>query len=146
MWLRFFPFLAATLALGCDKSEIGPIYPVRGTIRLNGEPLAAKSAAVLFKPDTARGNTSAFEPSGTVDEAGQYQLMTQGKHGAPPGWYKVIVAAYNSSPEHRKSARPGRPVVTSVVPAKYGRAETTPLSIEVVAEAASDAYELKLSK
>jgi hypothetical protein len=112
----------------------------------NGEPLTAKSTTVLFKPDAARGNSSRIESNGIIDTSGQYQLTTQGRRGAPPGWYKVIVTAYDAPPEHRKSAKPGRAVVTPLVPAKYGRAETTPLAVEVVAEPAPDAYDLKLSK
>jgi hypothetical protein len=139
--------LAVVLVLGCDKSDVGQTFPVRGMVRLQGEPLTAKSTAILFKPDVGRGNHSPFEPAGTVDRAGQYKLTTRGKPGAPPGWYKVIVTAYEAPPEHPKGTRRGgRPVATSLVAAKYGLAETTPLAVEVVAEPKPGAYDLTLSK
>ena len=141
------PLFVMILAAGCGGAEIGRTYPVRGTLTINGEPLLAKTTTVLFQPDAARGNNSKYESNGILDGTGTYQLTTQGRRGALAGWYKVIVTAYDAPPEHRKSAKPGaRPVVMSLVPAKYGRAESTPLAVEVVANPAPGAYDLKLSK
>ena len=141
------PLFVLVLAVGCAGSDIGRTYPVSGALTLNGEPLLAKTTTVLFKPDAARGNNSKHESNGIVDEAGRYQLTTQGRRGALAGWYKVVVTAYDAPPEHRKSAKPGaRSVVASLVPPKYGRVESTPLAVEVVAEPAAGAYDLKLSK
>jgi hypothetical protein len=146
MWIRLFPFFAAMLAVGCGRSDVGQTFPVRGLITLDGAPFTARSTTILLKPDVSRGNRSTFEPVGIVDDAGQYQITTQGNRGAPPGWYKVIVTAYGEPPEHPRNPKGGRPVVTSLLPAIYGRAESTPLAIEVVADPASDAYDLKLSQ
>lgn len=148
--LRLMPFLAALLfgpmVLGCgDDAGVGKTFPVAGRITINQEPLTAKSTVVLFKPDASKGNTGAFEPVGTVDEQGDYTLQTKGKNGAPPGWYKVVVTATESSPVHPNNPQGGhRPVAQSLVPAKYGQEQTSDLSIEVVENPAPGAYDLRL--
>jgi hypothetical protein len=51
---------------GCsDPSGVGKTFPVSGKLRIDDRPLTAASTVVLFKPDAARGNTTAFEPIGT---------------------------------------------------------------------------------
>jgi hypothetical protein len=145
------PFSAALffgcLTSGCgDDSGVGKTFPVAGRITINQEPLTAKSTVVLFKPDASKGNTSSFEPIGTVDEEGIYTLVTKGKKGAPPGWYKVVVTATESSPVHPNNPQGHHPVAQSLVPAKYGHEKTSDLSIEVVENPQPDAYDLKLAK
>jgi hypothetical protein len=131
---------------GCSSSEIGKVFPVKGKITLNSEVVNAKTTTVLFVPDTSRGNTTPHEPVGTVDENGVYHLSTRGHKGAPPGWYKVIVTAYASPPQHPSGPRQHRPVTASLIPEKYGTAATTPLAVEVVETPAPDAYDLILTK
>lgn len=134
-------------ASGCDSSGVGRTVPVIGKVTVEDAPLTAKSTIVLFKPDASRGNTSPFEPTSTVDAEGNYKLTTKGKSGAPPGWYKVVVTAReDAAPEHPKSLKQHRPVARSLLAAKYGKAETSGLSIEVVEDPAPGAYDLKLSK
>ncbi len=151
--IRRFPLFLTTLllaipALGCgDDSGVGRTVPVSGKVILQDEPWTAKTTVVLFKPDASKGNTSSFEPTGTVDAEGNYTLTTKGKNGAPLGWYKVIVTAReDAAPEHPKLPTQHRPVARSLLPAKYGQAETSGLSIEVVENPAPGAYDLKLSK
>jgi hypothetical protein len=133
-------------ALGCgDSSEVGKTYPVAGKITLDGEPLTAASTVVLFKPDAARGNSSPFEPTGTVDGEGKYTLVTKGKKGAPPGWYKVTVTATGGLFEATKGPTKRHPGPRSLLPARYGQAATTPFSIEVVEYPAPDSYDLRLT-
>jgi hypothetical protein len=139
-------FLFLFVGLGCgDDSGVGKTYPVRGKVTLDGQPLVAESTVILFKPDSSRGNSSAFEPVSTVDEEGNYALLTKGKKGAPAGWYKVLVTALAEAPQHASGAKRHRPVARSLLPARYGQAQTTTLSIEVVADPAADAYDLKLT-
>jgi hypothetical protein len=140
--------LLVCLASGCgDGSGVGRTVPVAGKILLANEPLTAKNTIVLFKPDAAKGNTSPFEPVGTVDEGGNYTVQTKGKKGAPPGWYKVVVTARDEAPpEHPKSAPQHRPVARSLLPARYGQEKTSGLSLEVVEDLAPGAYDLKLTK
>src|SRR5262245_38555371 len=69
--------LVVLLAVGCgDDSGVGKTYPVSGKVTLNGEPLIAKTATVLFKPDVAKGNTTTFEPAASVDSSGNYTVFT----------------------------------------------------------------------
>jgi hypothetical protein len=136
---------------GCDNSGVGVTYPVVGRVTLDGKPLAAKLGTVLFEPDASRGNRSPYKPVGEIDPDGNYRLMTQGKPGtapkagAPPGWYKVIVTALKDDPKHPSGMhRSQRPVAQSLVPARYGQAATTDLTVEVVEGPAEGAYDLKL--
>jgi hypothetical protein len=131
--------------MGCaDESGVGKTFPVTGTITLDGQPLVAKTTVVLFKPDADKGNASAFDPTGTVDGQGQYTLLTKGKKGAPPGWYKIAVTAHEGRSEHPKGTLRHRPVARAVIPGRYGQPETSDLSIEVVENPSPGAYDLKL--
>jgi hypothetical protein len=143
-----FTWFAVLAASGCsDTSGVGPTHPVTGKVTINDVPLTATSTVVLFKPDATKGNTSPFEPAGTVDAEGNYTLTTKGKKGAPPGWYKVVVTARTeAAPRHARTPGPHRPVAQSLVPARYGQARTSDLSIEVVEHPAEGAYDLKLRK
>ncbi|HVC95101.1 MAG TPA: hypothetical protein VND64_15500 [Pirellulales bacterium] len=145
--------LAALAAYGCgDRSGVGSTHAVSGKVTLDGQPLSVKTTVILFKPDAAKGNKTPFSPAGGVDQEGTYRLSTQGKKGAPPGWYRVIVTAHEGAVEHPKQAQGGadgarsrRPTARAVVPAKYGREESSDLLIEVVENPAPGAYDLRLT-
>jgi hypothetical protein len=132
-------------AAGCggDDSGVGTTYPVAGQVTLDNVPLKAEVGNVLFKPDRSKGNDSAFEPVGKIDPEGNYTLSTNGKAGAPPGWYKVIVTAHDGK-LNRNPNRP--PTPTALVPPQYGTPETTDLSVEVVESPGTGAYDLKLTQ
>ena len=139
--------IAASLALpsvGCGDGKGPKTYPVAGQILLDSEPLRVDIATVVFKADAAKGNKSPYEPVGNVDSDGRYNLVTAGKNGAPPGWYKVILVAYDE-PEGAKSL-PGRPAKYKLrVNRKYGSEKTSTLEIEVVECPAPGAYDLHLT-
>jgi hypothetical protein len=138
--------LLACLAAGCDRSGVGPTWPVTGQVTLDDEPLTAKSTIVLFKPDASKGNSSTFQPTGTVDAKGVYHLSTAGKKGAPPGWYTVLVTAREEAPTVHPTNPRQRPVSKSLVPARYGDEKSSPLSVEVVEKPQPGAYDLKLTR
>lgn len=140
--------ILAIAVSGCgDSSGVGRTFPVSGKATFENAPLTNKTTIVVFRPDGSRGNTSPFEPTGTVDENGNYALTTKGKSGAPPGWYKVVVTAREeAAPVHPQAPKQHRPVAKSLLPAKYGQAETSGLSIEVVEKPSAGAYDLKLGK
>jgi hypothetical protein len=149
--LRTSPFLVTAFFLlllpaGCgDSSGVGKTVPVTGQVTLDDRPLSAKSTVILFKPDTGRGNTSPFDPTGTVDAQGRYTLFTNGKKGAPPGWYKVIVTATElRAAGDSKGPRQHHPTPRSLLPARYGQAATSPLAIEVAEDPKPRAYDLEL--
>jgi hypothetical protein len=134
--------LVALLAAGCGG---GNTHPVSGMVTIDGTPLSARNGLVTFVPDRAKGNAAEDEPAGTVDDRGRYTLYTKGRRGAPPGWYKVVVTGLvDAPPAAAKGPLTQRPAPKSVVPARYGRAETTPLEVEVVASPTAGAYDLTL--
>ena len=71
---------------------------------------------------------------------GSYELFSFEKPGLPLGWYKVVVYATKNDPP----ASPSGWAPQWLVPVKYTTAETTDLSIEVVAEPAENAYHFDL--
>jgi hypothetical protein len=136
------------LSAGCGAgSEFDQIYPVRGKISFDGQPLVEETTTVLFQPDAERRNNGSFQAVGTVDHDGNYTLKTNGQNGACPGWYKVVVTALADTPQHATGPKDSRsrPVAKSLLPAKYGQAQTTPLAVEVVADPEEGAYDLDLT-
>ncbi|HYT90418.1 MAG TPA: hypothetical protein VEL76_17060 [Gemmataceae bacterium] len=129
-------------AFGCGGNEGEKFVPVIGKVTLDGQPLTV--GAVSFRPDAARGNTSMHVPSGDIDRQGNYELVTVGKKGAPPGWYKVLVFADANTLPTGIAASPKPPQWMMNV--KYTDPKTTDLSIEVVENPAAERYDLKLSK
>jgi hypothetical protein len=131
--------LLLVLVLGCGSSEA--LVPVAAHVMHGGKPLT--TGTVSYRPDAAKGNKSLHHPTGTIDDQGNYRLHTSGSEGAPPGWYKVVVFA-NEKQDDAKKAHPGMP--KSIIPARYNEDKTTPLSVEVKADAAAGSYDLKLEK
>jgi hypothetical protein len=129
--------LAAALLsfAGCGGSGI----PVKGHATVNNKALS--NGSVRFIPDKAKGNTGIVEPLGVITEDGTYELKTNGKPGAPPGWYKVVVNAG----EPVDLSNPVPPPSKSLIAMKYGTPESTDISIEVKSGAADGAYDLKLA-
>jgi uncharacterized protein (TIGR03067 family) len=94
-----------------DKNQT-KMASVEGKVTLDGQPLPRAQVVFVPPPDGGRKAT------GTTNEKGEYQLVTAGKRGGVrPGPYKVVIT--------KKVA--GK----SVVPARYGSPETTPLKLTV---------------
>jgi hypothetical protein len=120
----------------------GPaLVPVSGKVLLDGKALTS-GGAVRFTPDESKGNTSKLEPVGKIAEDGTYTMETNGKPGAPAGAYKVVVSAQGPP------VNPNDPysLPKHIINKKYGQEATTDLSVTVVANAAPDAYDLKVTK
>lgn len=128
---------------GCGDG-VGKTYPVSGKVTVNGAPLKAKSATVMFVPDRSKGNSTTFEPGGTIDSSGNYTVYTKNQRGAPPGWYKVVVTGVAEDPPEATVPLTKRPAPKSLVPPRYGQSNTTTLEIEVVASPSTGAYDLDL--
>jgi hypothetical protein len=80
----------AALVSGCGDK--GPrLYPVKGMVRLNGEP--AKDVNIMFTPVTLpEGDATPLSPAAVTDEEGRFQLMSfKPGDGAPAGDYKVTI-------------------------------------------------------
>ena len=128
-------FATMLAAAGCGGLKL---VPVSGTVMLGDQPL--HGGGVCFIPDASQGNQARVSCVGRINAQGRYELSTssvQGSEsgrGAPLGWYKVTLL----------TTLPGSPEIT--VDRRYLDAETTPLRIEVVANASPGTYDLKLAK
>jgi hypothetical protein len=129
-----------TLSAGCGQDDgIGKLYPVSGRILVDGRPLTGVAqGSVSFRGDPLKGNETLHQPTGPIDAEGRFELVTAGKKGAPPGWYKVVVTAYANKLEEG----PVRPRLLLVE--KYYHPKKTDLSVEVVADPAPGAYDLNV--
>ena len=126
-----FALLACIFAAGCG----GPtLYPVEGELVVDEKPLA-KGAVVLW-PDAGKGNTFTGQPTGEV-ENGKFKVMTQGRVGAPVGWYKITVTS-SDIPDSSKPDAAKNPIGPN-----FREEAKTTLRFEVVASPASGAYNLK---
>ncbi len=132
LWL-----VATAIMAGCGGGL--KTVPVSGAISFDGQPLT--SGSVTFVPDASKGNSSTLEPVGAIGDNGAYSLTTQDKAGAPVGWYKVVVRSTAPSNPNDPYSLP-----KSLIPEKYASADTTDLAVEVVANPAQGAYDLKLSR
>jgi hypothetical protein len=138
--------LLPVLTLGCGDPDSVVTLPVAGRVTVNGEPLAAATATVVFHPDRSRGNLSPHEPVGHVESDGSYILATAGKSGAPPGWYLVIVSAYERPKDDtRRHHFAAAKSYHLLVNRRYGDPRTSGLKLEVVPNPAPDQYDLKLA-
>jgi hypothetical protein len=132
-------------AVGCQNATEN-FLPVAGKVTLEGKPLQV--GTVSFRADTSKGNKTMHVPNAEIDSQGNYELVTQGKKGAPPGWYKVVVFA-NAHDLVALSAPPttARPAAPKwMMHVKYTDPSTTPLAIEVVATPSAGAYDLNVTK
>lgn len=105
---------------------------------LDGKPLEGKEGVVHFKPDVSKGNASSVSSVGVLQSNGSFSMSTDERPGAPAGWYKVIITATEAD------ANPNDET-PRVVPERYEKEATTPLTVEVVANPGPGAYDLKLS-
>jgi hypothetical protein len=122
------------VAAGCGESR----HAVEGRVLLNGAPLQGKEGAVLLKPDSGKGNKSSVSSVGVLQPDGTFSVLTHGKPGARPGWYKIIIMATEPGANPNEESR-------RVVNARYQNEDTTPLAFEVVANPGEGSYDLQLS-
>lgn len=115
--IRHLPFtVALLLAAGCGDDGRPPLAEVRGTVTLDGKPLAG--AGVAFKLEGARASV------GWTDDDGKYELtFLRDIRGAAIGTHKVIVstadeetperlpARYNSQSTLTREVKPGKNVI-----------------------------------
>jgi len=124
--------LVLVVVCGCHGSvEKLTLVPVTGKVTLGESLLTAGN--VVF---TREGPEPKVMARGLIDKNGTFELNTAGAAGAPPGRYKVTVF----------SGRPGAPIKSSSIPARYSSAEESPLEIQVVEHPSPGAYDLKLTK
>jgi hypothetical protein len=128
-----FVVLAALALVGCGKSNPFGAVPVSGKVTYRGQPV--DQAIVTFAPE---GDT---RPATAITVAdGSFNLMTLDAEGAMPGRYVALVRKTEIPPEPAQgtsmeealklNARPP-PAPKSLLPAKYGDAQRSPLKFEV---------------
>ena len=117
---------------GCGGGGPFDIVPVSGKVTYrDGSLLKADQVVVRFVPQDveAAGKDAPAAAKGDVNlEDGTFAGLTTRKHndGAIVGRHKVLVQAFKTGP-----AGVGEPI--GAVPARYAKAETTPLEVEVTA-------------
>jgi hypothetical protein len=99
---------------------------------------AIAAGSVAFHPDESKGNKSKKVAVGDITD-GSYKLFTDGKPGAPPGWYKVTIAAQTQVDSDKAE------LAKSLVADKFTDPMETPLLKEVTASPSAGAYDLKVS-
>ena len=140
-------FLLAGCGTKGDNASL-VVYPVSGKVTLKDAPLPG--GQVTFMPDQSKGNKSKLSPSGKVGSNGEYTLTSDGRSGAPLGWYKVIVATDTPG---MGGTVPVNPTPGKVVPLggqgpqidpSYKDSSRTRLAVEVVVSPAAGAYDFKI--
>jgi len=97
---------------------------------------------VVFSPDASKGNTSKESAFGFIGPDGSYSLATNGRDGAPLGWYRVSVDPLGMPKE---SPPLGAPAPTAPpINAKYKKTDTSGISIEVTETPKPGAYDIEL--
>jgi hypothetical protein len=151
--VRFVPGIlfgiASGLFFGCGAEDSGPkFYPVAGSVLVGEKPVP--EGTVTFRPDANKGNQSMHIPTATIRPDGSYELETNGKPGAPPGWYRVLVLADN----FRVIEPPPSPVWPNypegflpkpLVNERYLYFHTTDIQVEVKEHPEEDAYLFRLN-
>lgn len=118
-------FVLACFALsGCSKTKSEGIYPVRGSVLVNGEP--AEYANVLFVPKDPDGQRA----SAIVGVDGEFRLTTMREFdGAAPGEYQVTISW--AKPKNPDAGEPD--FGPELLPKKYQDPAKTDLHVEIIA-------------
>ena len=117
---------ALAFLVGCGGNPGNAVYPVRGRVLYNGEPVT--NAQVTFHPvGDSKRNT--IRPVGKVDDQGNFALTSfRDGDGASAGEYQVTVVWFLAKP-----VRPGseETVSANYLPVKYANVETSQLKVTV---------------
>lgn len=122
-----FYFILMILFLGVSGCNRAPtLISVHGIVQFNGKPLTYGS--VMFQP--AGGGKIARSAIGSD---GSFQLSTQTPgDGIAPGKYRVRVTAFETQKRQAAGQPTDEPTLgQSVIPKKYQRLGTSPLSFEI---------------
>ncbi|OAI53871.1 hypothetical protein AYO47_00705 [Planctomyces sp. SCGC AG-212-M04] len=115
--------LCLAMLAGCSGSDRPKLAETVGVVTFKGQPLP--TANVVFMP------ASGPPAYATTDSAGVFALSTQGDPGAMVGSGTFIITAFEQlpekKPEHLLTAADLKKMNTSLIPAKYGRPETSGL-------------------
>lgn len=125
LWFNWGGLAVGALLLLCAGCGSGnPLtYPVTGTVTYRGQPVAV--AQVMFIADAGRSASAVTEDDGT------FTLTTFDLgDGALEGSHRVTIAKIESLPA-QDAANPYGRGARSLLPARYGNPDQTPLKEEV---------------
>lgn len=123
--------LAALLGCSGGDREVLDVFPVTGTVRLDGQAIGGVSIVLVPQGD-ARGRGG----HAVSDEAGNFSLVSEGnRKGVPAGTYRVLFSKLtmpDGSPLPRDvmAADVG---AENILPARYNDPEQTPIEVTVTA-------------
>lgn len=134
------PVMAALLIgpiAGCSESLDRPkTFPVAGKVTYKGQPVP--KGTITFQPDQGQASVGEIQPDGA------YRLSTFGEgDGAVPGHYRVYVISNTADPNLMPGSSPGWKPPKDLVPAKYGKAETSGLETTVSEDKKEYNFELQ---
>lgn len=121
------PMLLAVVLAGCSSGD--KLAKAGGTVTYRGKPIAG--ANVVFIPDVGSPAIA------STDDFGAFSWTTQGSPGALIGSGKVAITAtekYEFKSEEQMASKDLQKMGRSLIPIKYGRAETSGLAVTVNAD------------
>ena len=127
---------AVIMVVGCGSPSEN-LVPVGGRITLDGQPMPRASISLRADGATSVGH----QPTGMIKQPGEYVIYTNGRPGAPPGSYRVVVFATEEA-STTQGAAPGLP--KSLIPSAYNQPDATPLRLVVSPQASPASYNLEL--
>jgi hypothetical protein len=124
------------LVTGCRKSGLDGLYPVKGKITSNGEPL--EGISILLSPVS---NTPDRRPASALsNKNGNFSLTTlKPNDGAFPGEYKVTLSkvissmTYEQIKEIEMSGKDVAYTTQNIMPEKYRLTDTSNITLTVKA-------------
>jgi hypothetical protein len=134
-WVPLAAGLAGLLAIGgCGTGKI-PLYPVTGTVMVDGKP--AEGAMVILCPTEGSDEFKRERPTGTTASDGKFLLTTFVRgDGAPAGKYVVLVM-WNAPASQVVDSRDGPSLGPDRLRGRYMNLGKSPLSA-TVNESATD--------
>lgn len=109
---------------GCRRGP-GPAIAVTGKVTYKGG--VVPGGFIVFSPDRERGHSGAIASS-RIDADGSYELKTDDRPGAEPGWYRITLVALDPG----SGLASGRySIPASLLPEKYRDPELSQLTCEV---------------
>lgn len=142
--MRRLSYLVLLCAFGCSGGKDAPpsLYPVTGTVVVEGKPLADTMVQLIPVDLTSKARPG----SGTTDAEGKFVIRTNGDKGATAGKFKVVLGtgaqppkqmsleeATKMSGQYAKSG--GIPQVKPPFPKEWADPKTSPKEVEVTNQA-----------
>lgn len=130
--------LLVPVVCGCGSSDRQPVYPVRGTIRLEGKAIPGGGSIAFLPMEKQAGKTA----GGEIREDGTYVLTTYSPgDGSMAGYFRVIITQA-STVEPREAPPDGQPIpkgglvgmvaaAEDIIPTGYSDGGASPLRATV---------------